>query len=79
MIGWLLGLVGMRKRRRRVYAQSPLPPAAPVRRRHKSEAAMPLPPGYIQARGEAPVPPPLLPKRKFGRSSMPAPPCVASE
>ncbi|HTN11007.1 MAG TPA: tetratricopeptide repeat protein [Acetobacteraceae bacterium] len=74
MIGWLLRLAGLRKRRRRVYVQSPLPPAAPVRRRHKGEASMPLPPGYIQARGEAPSPPPPAPKRSFGRSSMPLPP-----
>ncbi len=74
MIGWLLRLVGLRKRRRRVYAQSPLPPPAPVRRRHKNEAAMPLPPGYVQARDQAPVAPPELPKRKFGPASMPLPP-----
>lgn len=74
MIGWLLRLVGLRKRRRRVYAQSPIPPAAPIRRRHKGEASMPLPPGYVQAHGLAPPPPPEVPKRKLGPSSMPLPP-----
>lgn len=77
MIGWLLRLFGLRRKRRRVYIQPPLPPPTPTpaRRRHKNDAAMPLPPGYIQARGQAePSPPPALPPRKFGPSSMPLPP-----
>lgn len=75
MIRWLLEMVGLRRRRRRVYAQPPVPPPAPVRRRHKGEAAMPLPPGYIQGRNQTELsPPPPLPVRRFGPSSMPLPP-----
>jgi tetratricopeptide (TPR) repeat protein len=75
MIRWLLQLVGLRRRRRRFYVQPPLPPPAQLRRRYKGETAMPLPPGYIQARGQAePSPPPPLPVRRFGPASMPMPP-----